>query len=310
MFRKTPSLPPFILGRFGQRMLKAAPRRLALLSPRQRLRSARLGALSCLWVLVLLCGAAPVAQAHEFWIDPLAYRVAPGAKLEADIRIGTKLKGARYSYNPMEFRRFELVQNGKSMKVQGRAGDRPALAMAAPDEGLVTVVHVTRDNRLSYPNWEKFETFCTEKDFRWALEAHLERGLPRENFREIYSRHAKSLMAAGHGRGADVKVGLLTEIVAEANPYTDDLSAGLPVRVFYDGAPRANVQVEVFARAPNGNVRITRQRTDGNGRARIAVKPGHAYLVDSVVMRPITPKSASDPVWESLWASLTFAVPG
>jgi len=38
------------------------------------------------------------------------------------------------------------------------------------------------------------------------------------------------------------------------------------------------------------------------------VRPGYAYLADAVVLRPLVPDTDKGPVWESLWASLSFAV--
>ena len=127
--------------------------------------------------------------------------------------------------------------------------------------------------------------------------------------RERYSRYGKALIAVGDGAGADREAGLETEIVALANPYTDDLSDGLPVRVLYQGAPRADAQVELFAKSPEGEVEITLLRTDAEGVALLPVTPGQVYLADAVVVRPLEPVAEDDPVWESLWASLTFKVP-
>lgn len=259
-------------------------------------------------VAIALLAAAPVS-AHEFWISPQSYQVAPGAPLQADLRVGQNMGGSVYAFIPRNFRQFELTMGGRTVPVKGRAGDRPALNMSVAGEGLVIVSHVTTDNKLTYHEKEKFEAFIEHKNFVGLMAQHKERGLPEEGFRELYSRYAKSLMAVGHGKGADKRLGLLTEIVAGANPYTDPLSKGLPVQVFYNGKPRSNVQVEVFAKSPSGKVTITHTQTDKNGRARVAVKSGYEYLVDSVVMRPLSQKSATDPVWESLWASLTFRVP-
>lgn len=252
--------------------------------------------------------AAPV-WAHEFWIDPVAFQVETDADLVADIRVGQDYKGAAYSYFPQKFHRFDIVHNGTVTAVPGRAGDRPALTMPAPGEGLIVVAHVTTDLTLTYTEWDKFVNFCTHKDFTWALERHKELGLPDTKFKEAYSRHAKSLIAVGDGAGQDTEVGLVTEIVALANPYTDDLAAGLPVKVLYNGAVRADTQVEVFEKAPDGTVITTLHRTDNKGIAIIPVKAGHAYLVDSVVMRELEALTVHDPVWESLWASLTFQMP-
>lgn len=183
------------------------------------------------------------------------------------------------------------------------------MAMDAPGEGLAVVVHQTRDYFLTYVKWEKFINFCTEKDFDWALDRHLDRGFTQARVRERYSRYAKSLIGVGGAEGADQEVGLEVEIVAEANPYTDDLGAGFPVLALYQGAPRADVQLEVFERAPDASVSIRKYSTQSDGRAVLEVKPGHFYLVDHVVMREIEPVEEKDAMWESLWASLTFGVP-
>lgn len=258
--------------------------------------------------LLLLIQALPAA-AHEFWISPQSYQVPAEAPLMADLRVGQTMQGSAYAYVPPNFTRFDVVMGDAVVAVTGRAGDRPALNMAVPGQGLAVVVHVTRDYSLTYTDWDKFVDFCTHKDFVWALERHKARGLPDVRFRETYSRHAKSLIAVGDGMGQDRVVGLLTEIIAGANPYTDDLSDGFPVQVLFDGAPRADTQIELFEKAPDGTVAATLYRTDAGGRAVLVVTPGHEYLVDSVVMRELDQVADNDPVWESLWASLTFAVP-
>lgn len=81
------------------------------------------------------------------------------------------------------------------------------------------------------------------------------------------------------------------------------------MRVLYEGAPRKNAQVELFEKAPDGEVSVTLHRTNAVGEARLPMKPDHAYLVDAVVMRPVAAQNGDGPVWESLWASLTFQVP-
>ena len=96
--------------------------------------------------------------------------------------------------------------------------------------------------------------------------------------------------------------------MAEANPYTDDLSAGFPVRVLYQGAPRANEQVELFARSGD-EVVVSQYRTDTEGRVVLPVEAGVEYLVDSVLLRELEVQAEGDAAWESIWASLTFRVP-
>ena len=260
------------------------------------------------FLFVILSTALPAA-AHEFWISPKDYTVAPGGQVEADIRVGQNFKGGAYSFVPDKIVRFDLVQGDTVTPVTGVVGDRPALSMVAPDEGLVVVVHQTTDYILTYSEAEKFVNFVTHKNFAGVLDEHKARGLPETGFRERYSRFGKSLIAVGAGEGADRAVGMETEIVALANPYTDDLSAGFPVQVLYQGAVRPSVQVELFEKAGDGVVAVTQYTTDADGRVTFPVVPGREYLVDSVVMRALVPTEEKGPVWESLWASLTFRVP-
>lgn len=247
---------------------------------------------------------------HEFWISPHDYEVEGSGTLVADIRVGQNFDGSVYSYIPRNFERFELVKDEIVLPVGGRIGDRPALNMPAPSDGLWVVVHETTDNVLTYSEWEKFVSFVEHKDLSGTLGQHADRGLPQTGFRESYRRFAKSLIAVGDGQGRDRVVGLQTEIIAETNPYVDDVQAGIAVRVLYHGQPRKDVQIEVFEKSKDGSVAVFVVRTDGDGRAIVAVKPGHEYLVDSVTMLAQYPDAGSpDPVWRSLWASLTFAVP-
>lgn len=261
------------------------------------------------FVLSALVLAALPARGHEFWISPQTYTVPAQGQLTADLRVGENFEGVAYAYLPQNFERFDLVAGAQVVAVEGRPGDRPALAMPAPTEGLVVVVHQTGDSTLTWDTAQNFEDFVRHKDMAWALEENRARGIPETGFREVYSRYAKSLIAVGEGAGEDGAAGLETEIVALANPYTDALPDGLPVKVLYRGEPRADAQVEVFAKAPDGTVQDLFYRTDAQGVALIPVVPGVEYLVDAVVLRAVEPQTETDPVWETLWASLTFRMP-
>ena len=263
-------------------------------------------------ILAALLSAFPAAKAlaHEFWIEPLEFQVSSGAEVQARLRIGQDFEGVSASYLPRNFTRFDVVAGGELRPVEGRLGNNPAMGVAGLPDGLAVILYETTGNTLTYDEWAGFLRFAEHKDFGDIAARHDARGLPRDGFREAYTRHAKSLVAIGGGAGQDTEFGLRTEIVALANPYTDDLTGGFPVRVLLEGAPRPDVQVELFDRAPDGSVTVTLHRTDADAIAVLPVDPGHAYLVDAVTLLPLQDDAEAGPVWESLWASLTFAVPG
>ncbi len=249
------------------------------------------------------------SKAHEFWIDPVDHRVGAGAPVVADIRVGQDFEGGAQSYIPRNFRRFDYALGGQVQPVEGTVGDRPAMVVTPDAEGLLVAIHVTSDQRVFWDAWEKFFAFLEHKDLTWAVAEHDARGLPRENVRERYSRYAKSLIAVGHGRGEDVEAGLLTEIIALENPYTGDMSDGLDIRATYQGAALGDTQIEVYEKSADGSVNVFTTRTDAAGAVTVPVKPGHRYMLDAVILRPLEVAEETDPSWESLWANLTFEVP-
>ena len=235
--------------------------------------------------------------------------VDPGAPVIADIRVGEAYQGTAFAYIPQRFRQFDMAVQGEIRAVDGTVGDRPALQLDAADEGLLTVIHATQDQHITWTKWEKFVSFLEHKDLTWGLTAHAARGLSQENVRERYSRYAKSLIAVGDGAGEDVTAGLEVEIVALENPYRDEMGDGFDMLALYQGAPLQDVQIEVFRKAPDGSVTISTERTDATGKATIPVSPGARYMLDTVVLRPLDKVEDRDPAWETLWANLTFEVP-
>jgi hypothetical protein len=260
--------------------------------------------------LILTLASTSTVHGHEFWLAPEDYTIEPGENIVAHLRVGQNFEGSSFGYIPVNIERFELVNGDAVLTVEGRIGDRPALDIAVPNDGLWVVVHETSDSRLTYQKWEIFVGFVEHKDFADTLEIHAERKLPKTGFKERYRRFVKSLIAVGDGVGADREVGMRTEFVALSNPYTDNISNGLPVKVLFEGAPRIDTQVEIFDRAPDGNVTVTTTRTDARGVALIPVQKGHEYNLDAVVMLQLEADDPLlDPTWESLWAGLTFRVP-
>jgi len=251
-----------------------------------------------------------MGAAHEFWLEAADWQINPGGRLVVTLHVGEKLKGPSHVYNPSRFARFEIFFGTQRAQAPGRMGDDPALSATIPGEGLAIVVHETTDNTVTYREWDKFVSFVEHKGFEGALEAHDARGLPETQFSESYRRYGKALIAVGNGRGSDRTVGLTTEIVLERNPYTDDISAGLPIRVLHKGRPRAAAQLELFERDRAGSVTVRKYRTNDAGLVTVPVRSGHMYLADAVVLEDTGNDTAqTGPVWRSLWASSTFYVP-
>lgn len=225
----------------------------------------------------------------------------------AQFKNGENFKGINLGFFEKRSKRFDLVIGDDIQPLSPRAGNIPVLDMAISGEGLMIIAHETAESSITYKTWDEFQAFADHKDFPDMRARHAARGLPETGFSESYTRHAKALVGVGTAQGADRALGLETEFVALANPYTDRLTDGFPIQLFYQGEPRADAQVEIFARGPDGAVTVSLMRTDASGTANIPVEPGYEYLLDAVVLRESP--DGSDTVWDTLWAALTFRVP-
>jgi len=263
--------------------------------------------LSAIAAVFLTLNAAPLA-AHEFWLMPRDFTPDAGANLEIDIKVGQDFKGNTYGFSPQQFNSFQIFNGADAVDVTGRAGDYPAVNQLPAGAGLNVVTHFSTASRLVWDEREKFDSFITAHGMDWVTAAHAARGLPELGFAEAYTRFAKTLVATGNGAGEDFRTGLFFELVAGANPYTDDLSAGLPVQLFYLDAPAAGAQIDIFVVPPGGELTRSHVVTDAEGRAIIPPTGAGAIMLNAVIMiEPFAEDAESvDYVWHSLWASLTY----
>ena len=163
---------------------------------------------------------------------------------------------------------------------------------------------------ITYQTLEKFKTFAEKKGYPKTGQRHLARDLSDENFNEIYRRYAKSIITVGTCQGGDRRLGMAVEIIALNNPCD---GKGMMVLQFErDRSPWADAFVTMFAMPLEGEAKtvlVTNHKTDMDGRLQIATKIGYVYLVDAVSLDEINPNThSSGAVWQTRWASLTFAV--
>lgn len=265
-----------------------------------------------------LCGSLLVASlslsfsalAHEFWIEPLDFRLERGGSVVANLKVGENMKGDIFPYLPQRFVEFSISGPQGERSVKEPLGAVPAANERALGSGLHILAYHSTPSRVSYESFEKFETFLQEENLEGIVEAHRRRGLPDAGFTEAFTRYAKALVQVGDGAGQDAAIGMPFELVAETNPYADKVKNRLTVRLLWQGQGMADTQIKVFRQTEPGEVDVSKVTTDAEGRATVASEEGGIFLLSAVHMVEPSREVAQNTraVWQSLWASLTFQV--
>lgn len=266
----------------------------------------RVGSTIVLAVLACLLGTS-VAAAHDFWIEPSAFRAPAGVPVSLRLRVGERFVGDPVPRDETMIERFVAVGASGEARVVGRDGADPAGVVALGSPGLWMVGYASRPTSIVIEAG-KFEAYLASEGLEPISRLRAARGESAAPAHERFSRCAKSLLLAGEPpadpAGIVTPLGFTFEIVPEGNPYEVRPGEELAVRVLFDGAPYAGALVTALDQGrPDASGAI---RTDRDGRARVRLAAPGVWLVKAVHMESLPPGGSDQ--YESYWASLTFEV--
>lgn len=238
------------------------------------------------------------ARAHDFWIEPSAFRPAHGQIVTAALRVGQKLAGEPLPRIPQLIDRFEL--NGVSMP--GRTGGDPAGMAQVATPGLQWIGYQSNAFPVTLEA-QKFEDYLRDEGLERVIEARKKSGQSAAEGRERFYRCAKALLnVQGPPAAVDQPMNFTLELIPRANPYALTAGGKLPLTLLFRGRPAANVLVVAMSKSDPD--KAVRARTDARGRVTLPIAHGGFWLIKAVQMEAAPPGSGVD--WESWWASLTF----
>jgi uncharacterized GH25 family protein len=240
------------------------------------------------------------AAAHDTWLRPHAFRLAPGATLRLELTSGGAFPELDWAPEPerLSLARVRLV--GVTADVPKGTRGEHALVLTTPLRagGVAAVWVSTKPVTLTLQEAE-VEEYLHEIGAAEALRQWSQRKPPRA-WRERYRKHAKTLVQVG-GLSDDAwgrPVGLELEIVPEADPFALRPGESLPVRVLKRGTPLAGFPLA--AAAPGAERRLV--TTDAEGRARVGIDRPGPWLLAGTEIRP------KGGAWESDFTTLTLEV--
>jgi uncharacterized GH25 family protein len=250
------------------------------------------------------------ASAHDFWVQPQRFWVAPSDPVATSVQVG---HGGRRAAWPVKVAR---VLDFRSVGPEGASDHRHRLRQGGTEVPLsfplagTYVLAMQTNHADSVLPGPRFNAYLEEEGLTPALELRRRTGRTQTPGRELYSRRAKALVQVGPLTGSQLHVtrplGLTLEIVPERNPYALKTGEALPVRVVFEGEPLAGALVKFTDLSADAEP-VAQQRTDGAGRTTFKAPGSGEWLLSVVWTKPVKHPKAD---FDTTFASLTFGFSG
>ena len=270
---------------------------------------------------VLVLVSAVTAAAHDFWLVPNAFVLAPGSTLD--------VLGQTSSRFPMS-ESAVTTDRIADARIVGAAGDEriPDLAIAGkslrlrakPATSGQYVIAASLHWRSMRESAESFRRYLSLEGAQAALERIDRDGLlrGRDSLTRRYAKYAKALVEVGGAgpRAFDRLAGHPLEFVPVTDPARSRAGDTLAFRLVLLGRPAANARVHAGAvhwmtplpEPPHEVATAVELVADANGVVRVPITATGLWNVRAIQIVPSPAGSGAD--WDAHWASLVFLIGG
>lgn len=253
---------------------------------------------------------AAVAVAHDMFLKPAQYFVAPNAAIPSVLLNGT-FDRSMNSITRVRLADISITGPNGRTRIDTVAwnptGDTSHVVFKAGAAGTYVLGVSTKANAIEMDGKE-FNEYLKEDGLPDELARREKSGELAIGVKERYEKHVKSIVQVGDARtgGFATVLGYPAEIVPLENPYSLAKGASLRVRILVDGQPVAGQYVTYGARTASGGT-IAEQggRSGADGVVAIPVTSPGAWYVKFINMRKVS-NQADEVTHQSKWATLTF----
>lgn len=254
--------------------------------------------------LIFVASLCQTTFAHEYWLEPEKFFLAPNEKTPVHLYVGDGLVKEREerAYDAEKTTRFDIMSTlvTTDLRADIRQGAKPIYTFWSDRPGTYMFAMERNWSYIKLPA-DKFEEYLREDGMEYIISAREKRGEKNAEGRERYARFLKTIVKVG-GRTDNVykkRVGMELEIIPLDDPYGGAKS--IRFSVILNGKPLTGATVF----ADNRDAAQQKVVTGVNGVATFKIdKPG-MWIVRLVTMRRCA-KDCGEADWESLWGALTF----
>lgn len=260
-----------------------------------------------LGLIVLLLANLFILQAHEFWLEPVKYKVKVGEELIVDFKVGENFQGQPWDLSKHKVEQMNLHEKSG---IQDQLANVPKeknrrLKIPMTSEGT-KVVAMKSNAAFIEIDAEKFNAYLEEDGLEEAQKWRVEHKQENRGGTEFYTRYAKLIAQVGNTLDDTWKksVGHRLEIMPKQNPGSMKAGDYMDCIITWEGKVVPHIKVKVWGHVGN-RIFLQNIYSEDDGSIRFPISASGPWMVSTVKMQRSKTVGAE---WESSWASLVFNV--
>jgi uncharacterized GH25 family protein len=262
--------------------------------------------LALLAVSILLAASVTIS-AHDFWLVPKKFRIAPGDSLIILANTGMDFPNSLNAVTPDRIDQFILAGESKKENItEFTVQDKSLVAnysFEIPGTYVIAAALKPKEIKLT---GKEFNEYLLADGLPNIYELRKKEGILDKDAIEYYSKYPKTIIQVGNkiDESPTKSIGFPIEIVPKVNPYKLKEGDDLEVSVLFQGKPLPNAEI-AWSYPGRGEEFAGSIKTDELGKASIPLIKTGPYVIRLTHMEWVKKPTHE---WESYWTSLTFEV--
>ncbi len=259
------------------------------------------------------------AAAHDTWLVASKNVVTLNEPVRIALATGEVFPTSEAAAKPERVAGFVAAHGEASRKIEGYAVEGNDLAATVSfDQPGAHIVGISLHANFIELEPQHFEEYLVDEGATDALEKWRKRENPAQPARELYTKHAKTLIEVGNSPtagGFARPLGHTLEIVPLNEAFACSVGSAQRFRVLFEGKPAAGVRVSAGHEGLPAHTFVEHAMTNADGEVTFKLGRAGLWFLRTHVIRPLPEPEAgpTDPQgrkadWESFWASVTFRV--
>jgi uncharacterized GH25 family protein len=258
-------------------------------------------------LMVFVVALTLMLQSHEFWLEPLQFKIKSGEQLAVSFLVGEKFTGqswdvAKNGVADIQLFEKEGTKDFRALVPKSR-GAKLRVTLATAGTKILAMKSNAAFIELSA---EQFNEYLNEDGLEEIFEWRVKNKQDKLGAKEFYTRYSK-LIVQVDDRMDDTwrkELGHRLEIIPDQNPGSMKSGDYMGCKILYEGKAVPHILVKVWGHVGN-KIFLQNIYSENDGTIKFPISARGPWLVSTVKMEKSKSPEAD---WESSWATLVFNI--